>query len=299
VADLRRKILEWYDGCNFRGEKRLLNPISVLNFFPQKEFSGYWIGTGPPSFLKSLIARNPYGFIFDSQKEYSDNDLKEIELSSPEPIPVLFQTGYLTIDSETFSDTSGTKYSFKVPNLEVANSLGVVLLTNVFGFDKEERELMAGRLKAAIKNRDAEELETIFGTVLRKISHHQHSPKEYFYHAVIRMFIFTLGIDVRPETSSGIGRSDIDVVLPGGIYAAIEVKYRAQSKAAKEGSVEEEERLLSEAAKEALTQCLDRGYSHQYRLEAREIVNIGLGVYHRVGVKVLLEMPEPAGKKMA
>jgi hypothetical protein len=33
----------------------------------------------------------------------------------------------------------------------------------------------------------------------------------YLYHALIQMFVFTLGIDVRPEASSGIWRSDIDL----------------------------------------------------------------------------------------
>jgi hypothetical protein len=62
------------------------------------------------------------------------------------------------------------------------------------------------------------------------------------------MFVFTLGIDVRPEASSGIGRSDIDVVLPGGIYASIEVRYRAQSNVVKKGLPKGNE-LLSGAAK--------------------------------------------------
>jgi hypothetical protein len=312
-GDMRQKILEWYDGYNFGGKPRLLNPISILNFFSDRKFSGYWIETGPPSFLKTLIAKNPRGFIQANLKGYSDSGLKQIDLSSPGIVPVLFQTGYLTIESETFSETLAPRYSFKVPNLEVADSLGEVIMQNVFGFGGEEREKMAGRLKAAIESREAKELETIFETALRKISNQLHHPKEYFYHSAILMFLYGLSVDVRPEASSGLGRSDIDIVLPGGIYASIEVKYRAQSKALKQGLAkergqrlpgpckkalaEEKERLLSEAALEAIAQCLDRGYTRQYRLEAREIVNIGLGVYHRVDVKVLLELPEPAGEE--
>jgi hypothetical protein len=64
--------------------------------------------------------------------------LKQIELGSPEPVPVLFQNGCLAIDSVTLSDSSGPKYSFKLPNLEVADSLGEVILENVFGFVKDD-----------------------------------------------------------------------------------------------------------------------------------------------------------------
>jgi hypothetical protein len=55
---------------------------------------------------------------------------------------------------------------------------------------------------------------------------------------------------------------------------------------------------LSEAALEAIAQSLNRGYAKQYNLEAREIVNIGLGVYHRFDVNALLELPKPALEEM-
>jgi hypothetical protein len=57
ASDLRQKILQWYDGYNFRGEKRLLNPISVLSFFAKKELSGYWIKTGPPLFSQPSLQK--------------------------------------------------------------------------------------------------------------------------------------------------------------------------------------------------------------------------------------------------
>jgi hypothetical protein len=47
----------------------------------------------------------------------------------------------------------------------------------------------------------------------------------------------------------------------------------------------------------AADEGLDTGYSRQYALEAREIVNIGLGVYHRIDVKVLFELPETPGEE--
>jgi hypothetical protein len=95
---------------------------------------------------------------------------------------------------------------------------------------KDEREEIARRLKAAIKGRNAEELEKVFKTILFKISYLVHIPAERYYRSVIHSCTIFLGIDIRPEVSSGLGRrSDLDIVLPGWIYASIEVKYRALS----------------------------------------------------------------------
>jgi hypothetical protein len=42
VADLKKEILRWYDGYNWGGETRVLNPYTILNFFEHNEFDTYW-----------------------------------------------------------------------------------------------------------------------------------------------------------------------------------------------------------------------------------------------------------------
>jgi hypothetical protein len=46
VDDLRSEILHWYDGYNWGGETRVLNPYSILNFFDKNQLDSYWIQSG-------------------------------------------------------------------------------------------------------------------------------------------------------------------------------------------------------------------------------------------------------------
>jgi hypothetical protein len=298
-SDMVQNILHWYDGYNFGGKRRVLNPISILNFFSDRKFSDYWIDTGPPPFLRTVIAGHPQSFILDNLKGYNEYELRQIDLRNPRPGPLLFQTGYLTIESETFSDTSGPLYSLRVPNLEVAISVGQALLKSLFGFGRERRHELTERVIAAIESRDAEGLQAILRAALRQINPPQYPPKERFYQSVIQTFFFSICLNIRPEESSETGGPVLDFVLPGGVYVAMEAKYRPLGAAAGRKPDEEKERLLSEAALEAINQCLDRERSCQSRLEATETVNIGIGLYDSGYVKVLFERPEPLPEQTA
>jgi hypothetical protein len=74
-------------------------------------------------------------------------------------VPLLFQTGYLTIDRESTADNGEKRYSFKIPNLEITNSFREILLQNVLGFSSDKKDELAGRVKRAITKKDAKELE--------------------------------------------------------------------------------------------------------------------------------------------
>ncbi|MDR2142466.1 MAG: AAA family ATPase, partial [Deltaproteobacteria bacterium] len=126
VADLKAEILKWYDGYVFDGQTpfdetsldkatRVLNPFSIVNFFDNKSFSDYWLRSGPPSFLPKLIANDPDAFIFEEPLRYSEESLSSFIPGSVSPVPILFQTGYLTLNGVSWKDRK-TPYSLKIPN---------------------------------------------------------------------------------------------------------------------------------------------------------------------------------------
>jgi hypothetical protein len=55
VDDLKAEILKWFDGYNWLGNERVINPYSILHFLRKKKFASYWISTGRPSHLSALV----------------------------------------------------------------------------------------------------------------------------------------------------------------------------------------------------------------------------------------------------
>jgi hypothetical protein len=126
--DLLKKIREMYDGYTWDGKTSVYNPYSTLLFFKKNEFSNYWFETGTPTFLinrlkKRSLAKSvlePVIVDFSAFESYDPNALEDI--------PLLFQTGYLTVKNK--ETTNGdSQYTLGVPNLEVRESLMKHLLS--------------------------------------------------------------------------------------------------------------------------------------------------------------------------
>jgi len=118
-----KKMKFWYNGYSFsrsRDTEKVYNPLSVMQFLQSGEFDNYWFTTATPTFAIKLIKENNY-FIPDLEKGIIVG--KEIETSHETDIidlpTLLFQTGYLTIDS--YDENSWT-YFLKFPNEEVRRS---------------------------------------------------------------------------------------------------------------------------------------------------------------------------------
>ncbi|MDR1083642.1 MAG: AAA family ATPase, partial [Deltaproteobacteria bacterium] len=141
VSDLREKILAWYDGYNWLGPERVLNPYAIVNLFSKQSFAKYWVASGQPSHLKAMIRQRPQNFLAPQIEEYFSSEIRKVDLQHLEPAPILFHSGYLTIDREIIhpgdsnaddSDDDEPSYTFKFPNKEVKNGYSGIL-KDVFG----------------------------------------------------------------------------------------------------------------------------------------------------------------------
>ncbi|MDR1086004.1 MAG: AAA family ATPase, partial [Deltaproteobacteria bacterium] len=141
VSDLREKILAWYDGYNWLGPERVLNPYALVNLFSDKKFAKYWVASGQPSHLKAMIRQRPQDFLAPQIEEYFSSEIRKADLQHLDPAPILFHSGCLTIDREIIhpgdssaddSDDDEPSYTFKFPNKEVKNGYSGIL-KDVFG----------------------------------------------------------------------------------------------------------------------------------------------------------------------
>jgi hypothetical protein len=73
LPDLRKEIFDWYDGYNWGGATRVLNPYSILNFFAKNSFDDYWIASGRPGRLTAMIEARPMVFLPKLELRLSDD----------------------------------------------------------------------------------------------------------------------------------------------------------------------------------------------------------------------------------
>lgn len=93
-----KKLKEWYDGYHFTTKSEgIYNPFSLLNTFAKMEFGDYWFETGTPSYLVELLKHTHYDLYEMANTETDADVLNSIDSASNNPIPVIYQSGYLTI----------------------------------------------------------------------------------------------------------------------------------------------------------------------------------------------------------
>ena len=113
VAELKKN----YDGYHFHPRvPGMYNPFSLLNTLVRKEFGSYWFETGTPTYLVTLLQLHEYNLEDMAQAEATADVLNSVDVASTNPIPVIYQSGYLTIKGY---DKEFETYTLGFPNREV------------------------------------------------------------------------------------------------------------------------------------------------------------------------------------
>lgn len=108
---------DYYDGYLFAPKgSRLYNPFSVLNALSNKEIEAYWYWTGTPTFLARWVKNNGISPWDINEVTASKDDLVSVGFDNLNPVPLMFQTAYLTIKSY---DRESNLYTLRFPNREV------------------------------------------------------------------------------------------------------------------------------------------------------------------------------------
>ena len=145
------RLKESYDGYHFaENSEGIYNPFSVLNTFDKMKFGSYWFETGTPTYLVELLKKHHYDLHRMAHEETDEQVLNSIDSESTNPIPVIYQSGYLTIKG--YDEEFGI-YRLGFPNREVEEGFVRFLLpyyANVnkvespFEIQKFVREVRAG-----------------------------------------------------------------------------------------------------------------------------------------------------------
>ena len=256
----RAQIRDWYNGYNWTGES-VYNPFDLLLLFRERQFRPWWFETATPTFLVDLLLERrvfvpKLGQTIASEALLSSFDVERIATEA-----LLFQTGYLTIDS-TRQLGALIQYRLRYPNQEVFASLNAALLEPLRGYDRTTGEQTAQLYDLLLAN-DFAALEQLFTAFFASIPHdwYRNNPiAEYegYYASVFYAYFASLGLDLTPEESSNAGRLDMALRFNGQVYL-FELKV---VELAPEGR--------------ALQQLKDKGYADKYRGQGAPIHLIGV-----------------------
>jgi hypothetical protein len=294
VPELKQLILDWYDGYNWGGAARILNPFSILNFFQNNKFSSYWFDSGRPSHWRALIRQHPADYIAPKLDKYSSQTDRKADLFSMEPASILFHAGYLTVDNVKSAtemvngeETTTEYYSFRLPNREVRQMYPSCFVSDLL-FDKSDLDYFSAKAEdflQAFLAKDPLRTADLYRDVLARITYYQSVSSERDCHVVFQ-FIFNniKNISVRSETLGSRGRSDLAYIFPDKTCVIMEIKHMAEPKPA----LDENARNLAmdKSLDVASKQMAERDYAGPYRDEASRIIALALTVYGRDMVKV-------------
>lgn len=256
----RQAIRDWYNGYNWTGTS-VYNPFDLLLLFDKREFRPYWFETGTPTFLvEQLVARH----IFTpdlSRIAAMETLLSSFDVDRMSVEALMFQTGYLTIDS-LMRMGARVEYTLKYPNLEVQASLNGALLEGLTG-DPSVPAQQTGQLHRLLRANDFAGLQRLFTAFFASIPHdwYRNNPiaqYEGYYASVFYSHFAALGLDIRLEDTTHKGRIDMTVLFNGHVYL-FEFKV---VELAPEGK--------------ALQQLHERGYADKYRARGEPIHLIGI-----------------------
>ena len=98
------QLKEDYDGYHFCPDSiGIYNPFSLLNTFKSRRYGSYWFETGTPTYLVELLKKNRCDLKETFWIEADDGMLDNIFIDD-NPVPVLYQSGYLTIVGHAASE---------------------------------------------------------------------------------------------------------------------------------------------------------------------------------------------------
>ncbi|MBR6585798.1 MAG: PD-(D/E)XK nuclease domain-containing protein, partial [Kiritimatiellae bacterium] len=249
-----KKIIEWYDGYRFHHlGGRVINPVSLGECFDRDEFNDYWSKTALPTFLIDILKVHPLDF---SSLEIDEEDLENYEPEHPKFVTLLYQTGYLTIESFVQIGNS-RRYTLRFPNLEIEHSFLKHVAGAYVGKDSSVSSGYAFEAAKALYAHDVQKfiksLKSFFTDIPYDMTDRQN---EQMWQTIVYVVLRSIGVNVNGEVKTHDGRIDMVIDLPNDIYI-VEFK-------------------LDRPASEAMEQIKGKEYAGKYALPDKRITLIGI-----------------------
>ena len=253
----RDELKRWFNGYRFgrEVEDTVYNPVSIgVNLSEQKRFfQPCWSSTGKATMLMNFLKRQEFLDVdMDKVQNVRECDFDVSDIRALRTVPMLFQTGYLTI--KDFDPITNT-YTLTVPDVEVRQDLASVTTSVMANRDSFWVSSIGINLLKCNWNEFFTGLKSLYAAM--PYGPTERSVQEYSFERVLLTLLWSQAIKCRTEDRQANGQADIVAEHPSGIFI-FELK-------------------VDESAEAALEQVRRRGYDLPYRAKGQPIWLVGLG----------------------
>lgn len=247
-----------YDGYHFSDRMTdVYNPFSLFNAFDSGRIYDYWFKSGTPTYLIRLLTHSDENMNEITGKYYSPEEFIDYKASVEQPLPMIYQSGYLTIKE---FDMEEMTFLLDFPNNEVKRGFLTMVASSYFG-DKMETASWIRKAVSQLKKGELDDFRTGMTSFLASIPYtmrrkENEREKERYFHYTFYLIMRLISVyTVYTEKVQSHGRVDCIVETPDYVYI-FEFK-------------------LDGTADEALRQIEEKGYAREYESDSRKLYKIG------------------------
>ena len=232
----------------------VFNPFSLLNTLSFSRFGSYWFQTGTPTFLVELLKQSEYDLrtLIDGV-EMKESAFSEYRVAENNPIPLIYQSGYLTIKDY---DERFHLYTLRFPNDEVKYGFLDLITPFYTSVGDEDNGFYIGKFVRELESGDVDSFLTRLKAFFADFPYELNDKTERHYQVVFYLVFKLMGQFCDAEVRSARGRADAVVKTQDSIYI-FEFK-------------------LNGSAEAALKQINDKGYLIPYMADNRKQIKVGV-----------------------
>ncbi|MDE6272515.1 MAG: ATP-binding protein, partial [Muribaculaceae bacterium] len=272
IEETRDELRRRYDGYHFAEESPdIYNPFSLVNVFAANEMGSYWFNSGTPSYLVKLIENGNYLFRNIAPATIPQVYLKSAGLLDRNPVPVFYQSGYLTI--KEYRPEYGS-YLLDYPNEEVKEGFLNFLMNSYIPEINQGRGFSVTDFLIEVNSGNPEGFMQRMKSLIADVPYgDKGTPEDHFQNALYLLFTL-MGYFTRMEDRTSNGRIDLQVETPLYVYI-FEFK-------------------IDSSARKAMEQIREKRYWEREAVSGKEIFLIGANFdtkTRRLTDDILIEHP--------
>ena len=251
--DCYAQLKDYYDGYHFSAQcPDIYNPFSLLSALDQQEFKDYWYETGTPTFVVKALQQGKFNLENLTLDRVPASALGGVNADDSDPVPVLYQSGYLTIQDY---NPRTWEYTLKYPNQEVERGFMEGLANIYVPSARYNSPFAIRKFISDFEKGDAEGLMKRFEAFFADAGYEIAGDAELYFQNTMYVMSKLMGQYVEVERRTSNGRMDILVQTEKYIYV-MELKMDA-------------------SADEALQQIENKGYAKPFAADSRKLFRIG------------------------
>ena len=252
--EVLERLKKRYDGYCFSSDLsvKVYNPFSLICAMEKTRLDAYWFATGTPSFLVEVINRSDFSLDRLTTEEPTAGALDAIDAMYSDPVPLFFQSGYLTIKGY---DPRFGSYRLGFPNTEVEQGFAQFMATYYHGGNRNGSFSIAQFVKA-LESGDPETFMTLLQAFYADGDYQLTGRLEVYFQNSLWVLFKLLGFYVQVERHTSRGRMDVTIQTRDYVYI-LELK-------------------VDQSADTALQQIEEKQYAAPFAADLRTLFKIGV-----------------------